>query len=473
MPQTLAVLPLENSSGDSAQDYFASGLTDEIAAALANVRGLAVVARSSVFQLKPAEREPQAAGRALNAGYLVRGTARLAGEQVQLDVRLVRASDGAQLWSSRYDKTLTEIFDVEEALARNAAAALNMPTSAGEPLVRSRTRDVASYLDYLRAKVAVRPRGAALGNAAPMLEQVVAREPDFVPATALLAYAYSLTPLFSPALRAGQYEEERKVVERTIPRGHALAQRAVMLDSGNAEGFVALGYTHMVQRHMLDAEDAFKQAIALNPNQADGLHGYSQLLAALGRVKESLAMREHLQSGEQFIINYTADTAEIYWLDGDTGKALAMLQPFRPGRTLELAIVLAASGRYQEAAVALREMPATNYPPGMLEAAAKILESAPNRASSSESLPRIGNLSFAHMHVGAPERVLDFYEDEVRGNYFQPISATWFWHPTYKGVRMTERFKGIVRDFGLVNYWRARGWPAQCRPMGADDFACN
>src|SRR5882757_5370939 len=162
MPQTLAVLPLENSSGDSAQDYFASGLTDEIAAALANVGGLAVVARSSVFQLKPADREPQAAGRALNASYLVRGTARLAGERMQLDVRLVRASDGAQLWSSSHDNKLTEIFDVEEAFARGVAASLNVPAGAGEPLVRSRTRDVAPYLDYLRAKVAVRPRGAAL-----------------------------------------------------------------------------------------------------------------------------------------------------------------------------------------------------------------------------------------------------------------------------------------------------------------------
>src|SRR5439155_11774029 len=104
----------------------------------------------------------------------------------------------------------------------------------------------------------------------------------------------------------------------------------------------------MVQRKMLAADDAFKQALALNPNQADGLHGYSQLLAALGRIKESLAMREHLQAGEQFIINYTADTAEIYWPDRDTEKAVAMLQPFRPGRTLELALVQAAAGRYRE-----------------------------------------------------------------------------------------------------------------------------
>ncbi len=236
---------------------------------------------------------------------------------------------------------------------------------------------------------------------------------------------------------------------------------------------MALGYANMVQRRMAAAEDAFKQALALNPNQADGLHGYSQLLAALGRIKESLAMRDHLQAGEQFITNYTADTAEIYWLDGDTEKAVAMLQPFRPGRTLELALVQASAGRYREAAAAIREMPATNYPPGMTEAAATILDSAPAKAAAPAALPRIGNLSFAYMHVGAPERVLEFYEDEISGDYFQPISATWFWHPTYAAVRKTERFKKVARDLGLVEYWRARGWPAQCHAAGADDFTCD
>jgi hypothetical protein len=77
------------------------------------------------------------------------------------------------------------------------------------------------------------------------------------------------------------------------------------------------------------------------------------------------------------------------------------------------------------------------------------------------------------MHVGAPERVLEFYEDEVRGDYFQPISATWFWHPTYAAVRKTDRFKKVVGDLGFVDYWRARGWPAPCRPAGANDFACD
>jgi len=184
-------------------------------------------------------------------------------------------------------------------------------------------------------------------------------------------------------------------------------------------------------------------------------------------------LREHLQAIEPFIINYTADTAEIYWLAGDTEKAVAMLQPFRPGRTLELALVEASAGHYREAAAALREMPARNYPAGMLEAAAKTLESAPAKAAAPAALPRLGNMSFAYMHVGAPERVLEFYEDEIKAGYFQPISTTWFWHPSYAAVRKTERFKTVARDLGLVDYWRARGWPAQCHPSGANDFACD
>jgi tetratricopeptide (TPR) repeat protein len=301
----------------------------------------------------------------------------------------------------------------------------------------------------------------------------VDREPDFAPAAALLAYAYALTPLFAPALRSGMPDQERQLVARTIPRSEALARRAAARDPRSPEAFVALGYANMVQRRMLASEDAFRQALALNPHQADGLHGLSQLIAALGRIKESLAMREHLQGGEPFITNYTADTAEIYWLDGATDKAVTMLQPFRPGRTLELALVEASAGRYREAAAAIREMPASNYPAGMTEAAAKILESAPAKAAAPDTLPRIGNLSFAYMHVGAPERVLEFYEDEIRAGYFQPISTTWFWHPTYAQVRQTARFKSVVRDLGLVEYWGARGWPAQCRPTQANDFACE
>jgi adenylate cyclase len=471
---TIAVLPLTNDSGDAAQDFFADALTDELAVALTGVHGLDVVARSSAFRFKDGAGDAKAIGQALNVRYLVRGSARMAADRIRLTIGLAEAEGDALLWSTDYDAALPAVFDVEESIAQKIVATLKLATKPGEPLVHTRTRDLDAYLDFLRAKAAARPRGAkALSDAAVFLEQTLKRDPDFAPAAALLAYGYALTPLFAPSLRGGMPEEERKIVERTIPRSDAQARLATARDPQSAEAFVGLGYAQLVQRQMAAAEDAFRRALALNPNQADGLHGLSQLLAAMGRVKESLAMREHLQAGEPFVTNYTADTAEIYWLDGDTEKAIAMLQPFRPGRTLELALIEASAGRYRDAAAALREMPAANYPPGMIAAAAKILEAAPAKAVDPTALPRIGNMSFAYMHVDAPERVLEFYEDEIKAGYFQPISATWFWHPTYAAVRRTARFKAVARDLGLLDYWRTRGWPVQCRPAGADDFVCE
>jgi tetratricopeptide (TPR) repeat protein len=339
--------------------------------------------------------------------------------------------------------------------------------------LRSRAKDAEAYDDYLRAKVVARGRGAqALADAEKLLEQSLALDPDFEPANAMIAYDYALTPLFEPSLRGGRPDEERKITDRLIPRAEAFAVRAVALDPKDAGAYVALGYVRLVQRKMLAAEDAFKQALRLDPNQADGLHGYSQFLAAMGKIKESLAMRDHLQAIEPSIVQYTADTAEIYWLTGATDKAIEMLQPFRPGRTLELALIESAAGRYHHAASALREMPSSNWPDDMLVKAAKLLDTAPAQ-NAPESLPKLGSLGFTYLHVGAPERVLEYYEDEVKGGYFQPISTTWFWHPSYAVVRKTERFKKLARDLGLVEYWRARGWPAACHPMGKDDFECE
>ncbi len=470
---TVAVLPLDNASGEADQEYLADGLTDEIAYALTGAPGVGVVARSSAFRFKEGNRDLRAIGKALNATYLVQGTARLVADRVRINVWLVEADTGVQLWSQDYYTELPNIFDIEEDAAENIAAALKAQIPAGTMLVRNRTQTIEAYQDFLRAKVAGRARGAqALADSAKILETVVAREPDYAPAAAMLAYDDALIPLFQQALRSNAPDQERQIVERTIPKADALARAAVQHDPKGADGYVALGYANLVQRKMIAAEDAFKQALALDPNQADGLHGYSQFLAAMGKIKESLVMRDHLQAIEQFIVNYTADTAEIVWLDGDTDKALAMLQPFRPGRTLEMALIQASAGRYKESAALIREMPATNYFPGFTENAAKVLESAPVKAAS-ESLPKLGSMSFAYMHVGAPERVLEFYEDEIKAGYFQPISATWFWHPSYAAVRKTERFKKLARDLGMVDYWRARGWPAQCRPMGADDFVCD
>jgi hypothetical protein len=142
--------------------------------------------------------------------------------------------------------------------------------SSGEVLVRNRTGDFDAYLDFLRAKVAARPRGAKpLADAAVILERVVTREPNFAPAAAMLAYGYALTPLFAPSLRAGMPQEERKIVAQAIPRSDALARRATALDPNSAEAFVALGCANMGSGGWRRPRTP-SQVLALKPNQADG-----------------------------------------------------------------------------------------------------------------------------------------------------------------------------------------------------------
>src|SRR5262249_27974296 len=154
----VAVLPLENNSGDAAQDFFAEGMTDEIAAALTGVPGINVVARSSSFQFKQRNRDLKAISATLNASYLVQGSARLADDRVRLSFSVAQA--GVQLWSKAFEAPRSAIFDLEEEIARGIAAALGAPANPGQALVRNRTGDFEVYLDFLRAKVAARPRGA-------------------------------------------------------------------------------------------------------------------------------------------------------------------------------------------------------------------------------------------------------------------------------------------------------------------------
>jgi TolB-like protein/tetratricopeptide (TPR) repeat protein len=470
---SVAVLPFANSSGNADQEALADGLTEEIAAALANVPALNVGARSSTFRFKALPRDPKAIGESLKKTHLVEGSFARTGDRVRLTARLVRAADGMQLWSGEYNGPFADIFGMQDTIAKEVASSLNVSVDAST-LVRSRTRNMAAYEQYLRARPLIRARGPRpFADAAVLLEQAVAADPDFAPAAAMLAFDYDISPLYQASFRSGDAVATRQYVDSVIPKAERLARRATELEPQRAEGFVALAYANMVQRKMLAADDLFRQALSLDPNQTDGLHGYSQLLAVEGRIKEALEMRLKLQALEPFVNNYVADTALIYWLDKDDGTAIKMLDEFRPGRTAEIAQIHAAIGKHKEAASLLREMSAANYLPGVLEAAASLLDGAPSRTGSPGSLPRLGNLAFVYLHVGAPERVLEFYEAALQAGYFQPISTTWLWHDSYAPVRKTERFKRYIRDVGLEEFFRARGWPAHCKPTSAQDFACE
>ena len=243
-----------------------------------------------------------------------------------------------QLWSENYDRELKDVFAVQEDIAQAIAASLRVPLGLkqGESLIPSRTANLDSYQDYLRAKALVRARGprepgGPLTDAAKLLEQVVARDPDYAPAWAVLGQAYGLIPVYSSAYFSGSVEELRRIVqEESLSKAEIAAQRAIRLDSNNADGYTALGTVQEFRGKFVESEDLFKQALSLDPGNPEALQIYSVDLAAAGRLKDSLSLRRRLQAMEPFVPIFNSYTAQVLWLNGQNDAAIAMLKTVPP-----------------------------------------------------------------------------------------------------------------------------------------------
>jgi len=474
---SIVVLPLANLSGDPAQEFFSDGMTEEITAALVKVPNLRVVARTSAFQFKGQGRDIRGVAHSLGATHVIEGSVRKDGTRVRISAQLILADTGTHLWTENYDRELTDLFAVQDEIAHAIAVALQIPLGLPreQSLVATGFDDAQLYEQYLRARTLVHVRGhRELMTAAALLEHVVAEVPRYAPAWATLAYAYNFIPNFDPSWFSGDVEGMRRAADSALPRAEAAARRAIELDPNLADGYAQLALALDGRGHLAEAEDLYAKALALDPNNPDALHLYSRLLAGVGQLKQSLAMRQHLRTLDPFVPVYNSVTAWLLWLNGETETAIALHQP-TPSlhRGYGLPRLLAAEGRYQEAADVVRTIPEGTFLPGTVEEAERLLRSAPAKVASPESLPGLGLLDFVYLHVGAPDRILDFYEAGADAGYTVSILYSFLWHPSYAFLRDTERFKTLMQDIGAVDYWRARGWTQLCQPRGDRDFTCR
>jgi TolB-like protein/Flp pilus assembly protein TadD len=461
-PVSIAVLPFVNLSGDPGQDFFSDGMTEETTAALTKIPGLQVVARTSAFQFKGKSVDVKALGKQLNASYIIEGSVRRAGDRLRVTAQLVEASGGTHLWAESYDRELADIFAIQEDIARAIATSLLVPLglNPGENLV-DRSLDPKSYEQYLRAKQLVRARTAGAAEAIKILEPLLARNPGFAPGWAQLAQAYGAVVVSRS--NASPEEANRISTEYGLKRV-AAASRAIELDPNSAEGYWAQA---QAQTQVQTIDELLSKALALDPNSPDVLNAYGQMLFRVGRLKEALSTFQRVQALEPFVPIYTGNLGEALWLNGQNDAALSLLLsgPRGPARAADVAIIYASMGRFGDAADTVLELPARNFPPELVADAARLLRTAPANSTEPQSLPRLASLGWIYLYVGAPMRALEFYEERDR-------NIAQLWHRSYAPVRKTERFKALVRKAGLVDYWRAKGWPEFCRPVG-NDFACD
>jgi len=282
---SIAVLPFDNMSGDPNQDYFADGLTDDLITDLSNVAGLFVIARNSTFAYKGQTVSIRQVAEELGVRYVLEGSVRRSGDQIRINTQLIDATTGGHVWAERYDKALTEIFELQDQVTAMVVSALEVHLTAGEIERRARrdTDSPEAYDAWLRGK----EHGYAYTkedyvSAIAHFRKAVEIDPEYATAYAWLAGAYL-------DLWSNEWESILELSSKEV-----LAKAKLHLEEAMKINPSIPGVYHLRSR-MLSDEKRFDEAIAeaekmlaLSPNSVDGLVTLGRALIKAGRFDEGL-----------------------------------------------------------------------------------------------------------------------------------------------------------------------------------------
>ena len=281
--RTIAVLPLQNLSGDATQDYFADGMTEALTTDLARLESLHVISRTSTMQYKTTKKALPAIASELRADALVEGSVQRSGGRVRVTVQLVRASDDSHLWADTYERDFHDVLslqdDVASEIAKQIAVRLGGPQPA--PALKVQTVSTEAYETYLKANYY--SDKFDLQKSIEYYNQAIKLDPNYAPAYAHMAQAYSFLAFFgavSPSEGWGKVKEAATLAiekDEHLPEGH---------------GALALSKLHY-DWDWTGAEREFKRALELNPSDADVRHEYAHYLMAMGRLAESEDESKH------------------------------------------------------------------------------------------------------------------------------------------------------------------------------------
>lgn len=279
---SIAVLPLENLSGDSSQEYFADGITDALITQLAKLHGLRVISRTSIMQYKSLRKPLPDIARDLSVDAVVEGSVSRSGNRVRVTAQLVDAHADRHLWAEEYDRDLREILSLQSELARDIAEKVRANISSEEQLLMARagTVEPAAYESYLRGRSFWSQRTpAGLKQSIIHFQHAIELDPRYAEAYSGLADAYT-------ALGYTSYWAPKD----SFPKAREFANKALQIDSSLTEARASLAYVKLYYDwDWKGAEEELQRAIAVNPNYATAHHWYSVLLTARGRHDEALS----------------------------------------------------------------------------------------------------------------------------------------------------------------------------------------
>ena len=304
--RSIAVLPLENLSGDASQNYFADGMTDELITDLAQISALRVISRTSVMVYKGARKPLPQIARELNVDAVVEGTVLRSGDQVRITAQLIEASTDRHLWSQSYKGELRDTLALQNRVAGAIADQIRINLTPREQAALKNVKVVnpEAYESYLKGRYFWNKRTAdGLKVALAYFKQAIEEDPKYAQAYSGLADTYALL---------GDWQYAVMTPKEAFPKAKVAAIKALELDS-------SLGEAHNSLAFVLDGFDwdfdsagkEFQRAIELNPGYATAHHWYAWHLSLLGRFDEAIVEMKKAENLDPLSLIINADLAEL------------------------------------------------------------------------------------------------------------------------------------------------------------------
>jgi adenylate cyclase len=354
---SIAVLPLSNMTEDPAQDFFCDGLSEEIITALSKIPKLFVIARNSTFTYKGKSVKVQQVAQDLGVQFILEGSLRKVGDRIRISSQLTDALSGYHLWAERYDRTMKDMFTIQDEITKNIISALQVKLTEGEQarVYSKGTDNLDAYLKIMEANwLLLQSTKEGFIKARQLLEEAIFLDPSYALAYSLLGFSHSLEIWLGLSISP----------KESVTRAIELYQKAITLDSTLALARARLGYVYaaMIRQHDKGIAEGEK-ALALAPNSADVVNLYAIILTYTGRWHEAIPFfREALRLNPIPPNHYFRHFAVVLREMGQYDEAISLLkkaiaqEPDDIFAYLVLATVYSYCGRQEEAHNAAAEV---------------------------------------------------------------------------------------------------------------------
>lgn len=450
--QSIAVLPLENLSGDPSEDYFADGMTDALITELSQIRKLRVISRTSVMQYKHTQKSLDQIAQELNVDAMVEGSVVRAGDRVRISAKLFQTNIEGALWAGNFERNFTDVLALQSDVATAIARGIQVELSGAEQSQLARSRSVVpeAYEAYLKGKYELEKRTPeAFEDAASYFQKAVEKDDTFAAAYVGLADTY---------LNMSNYQ--MGPAETLIPKAKQAVEKALELDERLAQAHTTLATIRLYHLEGGEIEPEFLRAIALDPGYAQGLHWYALYLGAIGRKQESIREIKLAREIDPKSLIINANVGFLYYLAGDYDRAeeaeknTLQMDPSFVGAHGYLGQIYVEKKRFPEAIDEFRK--AVSLSPGDLASQADLAHAyamAGSRGQAEEILQEMQNAQakqyvstydFAVVYAGLRnvDKTLEWLEKGYveRNGRLANLGV----HPQFAFLRKEPRFQSLL-----------------------------